>query len=171
MSTAEEVTSSTQQEDVYEFKTSSKEATPTSSRGSASPGGDGEGKIQNEEEEETGGKKRKKEEGGRGRGVRSTSSEKVVGKQGGRGRGAGAGGDRRSPPGSARGEASPAPSPGKGNAYFFFSMYFFGKNIFCKSLKVFNLFLYTALFKLIKNFSFCLNSFRYFLLSTILANL
>jgi len=114
MSTGEEVSSSTQQreEDVYEFKTSSKEATPTSSRGSASPGGEGESKRQNEEEEEPANKKRKKDEGGRGRGVRGNSSEKNVGKQGGRGRGAG--GDRRSPPGSLRGENSPAPSPGKG---------------------------------------------------------
>merc|ERR1712106_72583 len=41
----EEVTSSQggKEEDVYEFKTSSKEATPTSSRGSASPGITGEG--------------------------------------------------------------------------------------------------------------------------------
>jgi len=125
MSTAEEVTSSTQQEDVYEFKTSSKEATPTSSRGSASPGG-GEGgaeagKREGDEEETAGGvKKRKKEDGGgRGRGVRGNSSEKAMtGKQGGgRGRGATATADRRTPPGSsARAEASPAPSPGKGKA-------------------------------------------------------
>jgi len=111
MSGGDEVTSSTnQQDDVYEFKTSSKEATPTSSRGSASPGGDGE-KRPNDEEEDTGNKKRKKEEGGRGRGIRGNSSEKNVGKQGGRGRGAA--GDRRSPPGTIRGDASPAPSPGK----------------------------------------------------------
>merc|ERR1711872_1107294 len=45
-------------------------------------------------------------------GVRGTSSEKSVGKQGGRGRG-GAGIDRRSPPASIRGDNSPAPSPGK----------------------------------------------------------
>jgi len=124
--TGEEVSSSSgggptaQQEDVYEFKTSSKEATPTSSRGSASPSAGGadaggtEGKRTNEEDEETGVKKRKKEEGGgRGRGVRGNSSEKNVGKQSGRGRGT-VGNDRRSPPGSLRGEASPAPSPGKG---------------------------------------------------------
>lgn len=115
MASGEEVTSSTVQreEDVYEFKTSSKEATPTSSRGSASPGG-GEGeKRQNEDEEETGNKKRKKEDAGRGRGVRGNSTEKNVGKQAGRGRGALVGGDRKSPPGSTRGDNSPAPSPGK----------------------------------------------------------
>jgi hypothetical protein len=123
------------EEDVYEFKTSSKEATPASSRGSASPGSKEEagkeaggeaGKRGKEEDgvEEAGedGKQRKKrkEEGGagRGRGVRGASTEKTVGKAGGaRGRGA-ASADRKSPP-AGRSLEPPgpgAPSPGKGKA-------------------------------------------------------
>lgn len=137
----EEVTSSNQKEDVYEFKTSSKEATPTSSRGSASPGNAGENggekrpaaAAEGDEDDTAANKKRKKADessgsggsnagsgsNGRGRGVRGNSSDKGGGKQGGRGRGSAAGGssgssnaERRSPP--VRGDNSPAPSPGKG---------------------------------------------------------
>lgn len=132
---SEEVTSSNQKEDVYEFKTSSKEATPTSSRGSASPGNAAENnadKRSADDEDDSGNKsKRKKDDsgggggggaGGRGRGVRGNSSDKGGGggKQGGRGRG-GAGNvgggatstERRSPP-ARLADNSPAPSPGKG---------------------------------------------------------
>ena len=134
----EEVTSSSaQKEDVYEFKTSSKEATPTSSRSSASPGNaaDPGGEKRpaasagaEEEEDTAGNKKRKKADdngsggstssntSGRGRGVRGNSSDKTGGKQGGRGRGSAsssgpgsANTERRSPPA----RDSPAPSPGK----------------------------------------------------------
>merc|ERR1712142_194267 len=124
----EEVSSSQggKEEDVYEFKTSSKEATPTSSRGSASPGNNGEGgsgdKRSKEEDpvEDADGdgrqRKKRKEEGsaGRGRGVRGNSTEKTVGGKaaGGRGRG-GNTADRKSPPGGSREPPSPAPSPGK----------------------------------------------------------
>jgi len=124
----EEVTSSQggKEEDVYEFKTSSKEATPTSSRGSASPGNTGEGgggdKRSKEEEgaDDADGdgrqRKKRKEEGaaGRGRGVRGNSTEKTVGGKTGGGRGRGGNtADRKSPPGSSREPPSPAPSPGK----------------------------------------------------------
>jgi len=123
----EEVTSSQggKEEDVYEFKTSSKEATPTSSRGSASPGNGGDGGDKRAKDEEGGEdadgdgrqRKKRKEEGGagRGRGVRGNSTEKTVGGKavGGRGRGNNAA-DRKSPPGSSREPPSPAPSPGKG---------------------------------------------------------
>merc|ERR1711892_711146 len=124
----EEVTSSQggKEEDVYEFKTSSKEATPTSSRGSASPGNTGEGgsgdKRGKEEEaaDDADGdgrqRKKRKEEGGagRGRGVRGNSTEKTVGGKAGNGRGRGnTTADRKSPPGSSREPPSPAPSPGK----------------------------------------------------------
>jgi len=138
----EEVTSTNQKEDVYEFKTSSKEATPTSSRGSASPGNAGENVgekrpaatgAEGDEDDTAANKKRKKTDessgsggsnagsgsNGRGRGVRGNSSDKGNGKQGGRGRGSAAGSssgssntERRSPP--VRGDNSPAPSPGKG---------------------------------------------------------
>ena len=117
------------EEDVYEFKTSSKEATPASSRGSASPGSKEEGKEgeaakrSKEEEGEEGGedgkqRKKRKDEGGagRGRGVRGASIEKTVGKVGGaRGRGA-ASADRKSPPAGRAEPPGPAPSPGKGKA-------------------------------------------------------
>ena len=117
------------EEDVYEFKTSSKEATPASSRGSASPGTKEEGKEgeaakrSKEEEGDEGGedgkqRKKRKDEGGagRGRGVRGASIEKTVGKVGGaRGRGA-ASADRKSPPAGRAEPPGPAPSPGKGKA-------------------------------------------------------
>jgi len=123
----EEVTSSNQKEDVYEFKTSSKEATPTSSRGSASPGNAaenaGDKRPADDEDDSANKTKRKKDDtgggpGGRGRGVRGNSSDKGGGKQGGRGRGVAGGGvaastERRSPP-ARLADNSPAPSPGKG---------------------------------------------------------
>lgn len=125
----EEVSSSQggKEEDVYEFKTSSKEATPTSSRGSASPGNateatGGDKRSKDEEggdEPEGDGRQRKKRKEdttvSRGRGVRGNSTEKAVSSKtsGGRGRGNGNTGDRKSPPGSAREPQSPAPSPGK----------------------------------------------------------
>ena len=72
MSTGEEVSSSgqTKEEDPYEFKTSSKEPTPASSRGSASPAvagkeyeaGDKRGAE--EEADEEGRRKKRKEDGG-----------------------------------------------------------------------------------------------------------
>ena len=134
--TAPTTTTANKEDDVYEFKTS-KETTPTSSRGSASPGNSGEagtgagGGGEKRSKEEDGGeeeadgrqKKKRKEEGGgssgsagRGRGVRGNSSEKTVGtKAVGRGRGA-TNNDRKSPSGNSREAPSPAPSPGKGKS-------------------------------------------------------
>ena len=98
------------EEDVYEFVTSSKEATPASSQGSASPGSKGEGKEEarqqgkrgKEEGEEGKQRKKWKEEGigaGRGHGVRVASMEKMAGEvAGSRGRGAATQADRKSPP-------------------------------------------------------------------------